>query len=97
MKRKRRSSKIVADKLKKPQGESKRKSCVRKHRKRRNCVESKKSRRLRELKSVKNGSEIKFLNEKLRKEREKSARDRIRLNSNGFARNEIEDRKNKQS
>ena len=59
-KRKRKSSKIVVDKPKKLQGENKRKSCVRKHKKKRNCVELKKSRKLNGPKSAKNGSEIKY-------------------------------------
>ena len=97
MKRRRRSSKSAVDKPKKLQEESKRKSCARKLRKKRNCVEPRKSRRLKGPKSAKNGSEIKFLNEKLKREREKSVRDRIRLNLNEFAQKEIENRKNKQS
>ena len=97
MKRRRKSSKSVADKPKKLQEESKRKSCARKLRKKRNCVELRKSRRLRGPKSAKNGSEINLNKEKLRKEREKNAKDRIRLNSSGFAQNESADRRSRQS
>lgn len=80
-----------------PQGESKRKSCARKHRKKRSCVGLRRNRRPRGPKSAKNGSEIKYLSEKLRKERGRSAKDRIRLSSNGFARSENANRKSKQS
>ena len=97
MKRRRKSSKSVVDKPKKLQEESKRKSCARKLRKKRNCVEPRKSRRLRGPKSAKNGSEINLNKEKQRKEREKNAKDRIRLNSSGFAQNESADRKSKLS
>lgn len=97
MKRRRKSSKSVVDKLKKLQEESKRKSCARKHRKKRNYVELRKSRRLRGPKSAKNGSEINLNKEKPRKEREKNAKDRIRLNSSEFAQKESVDRKSKLS
>ena len=97
MKRRRKSSKSVVDKQKKLQEESKRKSCARKLRKKRNCVGLRKSRRLRGPKSAKNGSEINLNKEKPRKEREKNAKDRIRLNSSGFAQKESADRRSKLS
>ena len=97
MKRRRKSSKNVADKPKKPQEESKRKSCARKHKRKKNCVEQKKSRRQKGPKSAKNGSEINLNNEKLRKEREMSAKDKIRLNLKGSVQNEIANRRSKKS
>ena len=97
MKRRRRSSKTVEGKQKKLQGKSKRKSCARKHRKKRNCVGPRRNKRQRGLKSAKNGSEIKFFNERPRKERGRNAKDRIRLSSNGFAKSENADRKSKQN
>ena len=97
MKKRRKSSKIVADKPKKLQEESKRKSCARKLRKKRNCVEPRKSRRSKGPKSAKNGSEINLNKEKLRKERERNEKDRIRLNSSGFAQNENANRKSRLS
>ena len=97
MRRRRKSSKIVEGRPKKPLGESRRKSCARKRRKKRNYVELRKNRRPRGQRSAKNGSEIRLLSEKPRRERGRSASDRIRLNSNGFARNENAARKSKQS
>ena len=97
MKRRKRSSKTAVDKPKKPQGESKRKSCARKHRKKRNCVELRKSRKLNGPKSAKNGSVIKYKSVRLRKERERNAKDRIRLNSNEFVLSVIAKQRSKQS
>ena len=97
MRRRRKSSKIVEGRPKKPLGESRRKSCARKRRKKRNYVELRKNRRPRGLKSAKNGSEIRFKSERPRRGRERSASGRTRLNSNGFARNENAAQRNKQS